>query len=184
MEIPNSKRKKALFIIDIQPAFINTRNDYIISQVEQLLKQVNYDLYIEAIFYSEKGSIWDKQQNSTFPKDEKFKTIESVKQLLNEKNVHQVEKDTKSVFKGNKNVNLLLKNNSIEEVHVVGIETDDCVLATAYEAFDLGYFTYVIEECCESGSSTDLHTKAIEILRRLNMTNNSVKEDIEFIEIL
>jgi len=28
MRIPNSIRKKALFIVDVQPAFINERNKY------------------------------------------------------------------------------------------------------------------------------------------------------------
>jgi nicotinamidase-related amidase len=94
-----------------------------------------------------------------------------------------VDKETKSVFKGDKNVASILREKNITEVHIVGLDTNDCVLATAYESFDLGFVTYVIEECCQSSLSEELHKYAIEILRGQNMTNNSVVEKINFQKI-
>lgn len=87
--------------------------------------------------------------------------------------VHVI-KDTKSVFKGNASLSKILKKKQIKEVHIVGLDTNDCVLATAYEAFDLGFFTYVIEECTESSSSEKLHKQGLGLLRHLNLTNNSI----------
>ena len=76
-----------------------------------------------------------------------------------------------------------MKEGNIEEIHIVGTETNDCVLASAYESFDLGFFTYVIEECCQSGTADEFHKKGLDILRKQCITNNSCIEKIDFIEI-
>lgn len=178
MKVPYSGRKKALIVVDVQPAFITARNQYIVRNIATLIKKVHYNLYFTALFHSEKGSLWDKQQNWICPKDKNFHTALELTTLLNRKNTIAIKKKTKSVFKGNKNLVTLLKSRGVEEVHIIGFDTNDCVLASAYEAFDLGFFTYVLEECCESSSSARLHKQAIALLRRQNMTNNSVAEKI------
>lgn len=76
-----------------------------------------------------------------------------------------------------------LHSAGIEEVHIVGLDANDCVLATAYEAFDLGYFTYVIEECTESSSSEEIRDAGFKLLRHVNLTNNSCIEKLEITEI-
>jgi nicotinamidase-related amidase len=45
------------------------------------------------------------------------------------------------------------------------------VLATAFSAFDSGFFTYILEECCES-TVPDLHSKTLEHIRLLHLSNN------------
>lgn len=96
-------------------------------------------------------------------------TVPEIKILIPKENYLFVEKETKSVFKGNKDVVKFLKENDIEEVHVVGLDTNDCILATAYESFDLGFFTYVIENCTASSQSSELRESAINILREQEM---------------
>ncbi|MDO8656340.1 MAG: isochorismatase family protein [Nanoarchaeota archaeon] len=178
MKIPHSGRKKALIIVDVQPAFMNKRNKYILKNIVQLLKTISYDFYANALFHAEKGSLWDKQQKWVSPKDNNFSTVPEIMNLLKGKNHLAIEKTTKSVFKGDKDIFILLKDKGIEEVHLVGFDTNDCILASAYEAFDLGFFTYIIEECCESSSSAALHKQGLALLRKQNMTNNSVIEKI------
>lgn len=46
-------------------------------------------------------------------------------------------------------------------------------MASAFESFDLGYFTFVIEEASETRTTQTNHLKAIDILNYLNLTNNS-----------
>lgn len=41
-----------------------------------------------------------------------------------------------------------LKKRGVEEVHIVGVATDYCVLFTALDALDLGFSTCVIKDCC------------------------------------
>ena len=58
-------------------------------------------------------------------------------------------------------------------MHIAGLDTNDCVFATAQDSFDLGFSTYVIEECTGSSEGKKLHDSAIFILRHLGLTNHS-----------
>lgn len=166
-----NSRKKALIIVDVQPAFITKRNDYVVGNIMSLLRKTPYDLYVESIFHAERGSLWDTQTGWTCPKDKNFHTDARILKALKEKRpVVHVEKETKSVFKGSKNLIKFLQDRGIKEVQIVGYDTNDCILATAYEAFDLGFFTYVIEGCVESSSAKALHKNALTLLRHLSLT--------------
>ena len=183
MKIPNSGRKKALFLIDIQSDFLDARNKYIIDNIKKLLDKVKYDIYIEAVFYSKKGSLWDLQQHIIFPLGDKTKTVDDLKNVYSKLKIVQVKKQTRSIFKEDQNKLLqILKDNDIEEVHLVGTQTNDCILASAFDAFDNGYIPYVIEECCETATK-ELQKYGIALFRRQHMSNNSVIEKADFIEI-
>lgn len=184
IKIPLSQRKRALIVVDVQPSFLNERNEYIVENILKLLSQIQYDSIVVATFHAEKGSLWEVQQKWTCPQGNQTKTIEKLSEKLKSLNPIETVKETKSVFKGDKDVENLLKKNGIEEIHVVGLDTNDCVLATAYESFDRGFVTYVIEECCQSSSSDLLHQQALKILQGQDMTNISCSEeiDLEFIK--
>lgn len=186
MNIPKSKRKKALIIVDVQPIFLNEKNKHVLSNISKIIRDVPYDLYINAVFYADKNSIWKKQLKWTVPQKEAKNHI-LIENLLQKKwketdkdNVVFVMKKSKSVFKGWVINDVMrhaftpqdyLEMRNIEEVHIVGLDTNDCVLATAYEAFDLGYFTYVIEEATQSSGGDVVHKKAIDLLRHVELTN-------------
>ncbi len=169
------KNKCALIVVDVQQSFLNDRNSYIVGNILKLLDGHRYDLYVEATFHAETGSLWEVQQNWICPQGEKTETIKIVSDALRSLNPIKVTKETKSVFKGNKDIVGIFREQGIKEVHVVGVDSNDCVLATAYESFDLGFLTYVIEDCCESSSSVRLHQCALEILRGQDMTRNNVQ---------
>ena len=183
MKIPNSKRKKALIIVDVQPGFLNERTSFIVDKIIKLIKTVPYDLYVDTVFHAEKDSLWQAQQQWILPKDDATHTNQSIAEILRPLNLISFEKTTKSIFKDKSLLEKALKENDIKEVHLVGLDTNDCILASAYEAFDLGFLTYVIEECCQSSSSDRLHSHALELLRHQCMTNNSCIEQIEFITV-
>jgi nicotinamidase-related amidase len=156
MKLPATNRKRALIVIDLQSAFMKPHNQHIISN----------------IFHTEKGSLWDTQQDFTAPVDESTKTLDAIMSVLQPHNPLHVLKETRSVFKGDQNIEVYLKEHGIEEVHLVGTETNDCVLATAYDAFAAGYPVYVLEECVESGTP-GRHEVGLKVLRWQSMTNNS-----------
>ena len=85
MKIPSSGRKRALFVIDVQPPSVNERTQYIVPNIQRLIKTFNYDAYFEAIFHAEKGSIWDKQHKWIFPKNGGFCTVPEIASLLTER---------------------------------------------------------------------------------------------------
>lgn len=172
MKLPASKRNKALLIVDVQPAFIKNNNRYLIPKIVKLIKNTDYSLYIDSAFYAEKGSVWDLQKNWTLPKNTETKTVAEFDEALNGKERLSVYKTTRSVFGAETDVLGELKKRKIEEVHIVGVETNDCVFATAFHAFDLGLATYVIEECSDSTKPTR-HGLAAKLLREQGMTNHS-----------
>ena len=171
MKLPSSGLKKALIVIDMQPAFIKPHNKHIIQNIVSLIDKVPYDLYIEAVFHAEKDSLWDRQQKWICPQGEDTHTVEEISKALSKHNPLKVLKETRSVFKGKPNILASLKKNGIQEIHLVGTETNDCVFATALDAFDNGYPVYILEECCEAASE-GRHDPAVQLLRYQGMTNN------------
>src|ERR1700733_13707421 len=116
---------KALIIVDVQEGFLSEHNRWIIPNIQKVIKDGTHTLYIEAVFHAEAGSLWDKQTGWTFALSP---TVPEIKALL-PKNTVSVVKETKSVFWGDKNIPALLKENNIDEVHIVWIDTNDCVMA-------------------------------------------------------
>ncbi len=162
-------RKTALIIVDIQPGFITEENKWLIPNVEKLFQTQKYDAYVEVTFSAAEGSLWQRQSDWTFPWQD---TVPEVKSLIPQNDYLYIKKETKSAFKGDKDLTAFLKEHHIEEVHVIGLDTNDCVFATANEAFDLGFFSYVIEECTASSESEDLRQAALSILEELEMVKH------------
>src|SRR3989338_11301116 len=94
--IPNPERRRALLVVDVQTGFLDKRNKWIVSNIQKVLTQGAYTTVVEAIFYAEQGSLWEKQIQWTFPLQP---TVQEIKELLPE-NTLTITKTTKSVFKG------------------------------------------------------------------------------------
>ena len=173
MNIPASGRTKALFVVDVQKGFLDDRTNYIVPNILKLIATVPYDAYVLASFHAGKGSRWEKQQGWTFPRGPSAEVVPEIMNALRHRYAYVVEKETRSVFKGMPDVFPLLKKKGIEEIHVVGTQTNDCILATCLDAFDLGFYPYAIEECCEAEPS-ELHKAGLRLLQEQCMTNNSL----------
>jgi hypothetical protein len=105
--IPKSKHKRALILVDIQRGFLKGWKGPLLKNLEALLAQESYDLYVEATFHAEKGSLWDTQVGWTFPYEP---SVTSIREFLSKKKpVVSVVKETKSAFKGDKNLAALLR---------------------------------------------------------------------------
>lgn len=161
--------QKALIIVDVQEGFLTERNRWIIPNIQKAIREDDYDLYIEAVFHADPGSLWDKQTGWTFPLSP---TVPEVKELLPSETIRVV-KTTKSAFGGDKDISAILKEKSVDEVRIIGLDTNDCVMATAFNSFDAGFETYVLEDCTESSDDGSLRAAAIKILRNVNLTNKS-----------
>lgn len=173
--LPNPQKKRALIVVDVQAPFINEHNQKILPNIAKVIKKGKYIAIVEVVFSTEKNPLWEKQDHWTCPFSD---TLEQIKKLLPDtQNKVYVHKSTKSAWKGDKDLLAFFKKLSVEEIHIVGLDTNDCVLATAYESFDLGFQTYVIEEATHASGGSNLKGAAIEILRNVDLTNHS-----EFIE--
>lgn len=172
MKIPLTHRKKALLIVDVQSGFIVDRTRYVLPNIKKLIQKWAYDCIIYSISYNQEGSVWCNQIGwCEFPQETDI--LEEIKEVLPKDNTYKVMKLTRSIFKADTNIVEILDQHDITEVHICGFTTYDCVYASAQEASDLWYFTFVIEEACEARSTLSTHQKAIDGLRYLALTNNS-----------
>lgn len=67
--------------------------------------------------------------------------------------VHWLDKTRYSAFTGT-NLAILLKERNIEEIHLVGVCTDICILHTAIDAYNQGIPTVIYENCVASFNDT------------------------------
>lgn len=59
-----------------------------------------------------------------------------------------------------------LREKKIDRLYLCGIDTDCCVLATAYDAFDQGYQVCLLENLCLSRPGKKLHEAAKAMFKR------------------
>ena len=158
--------KKALFVIDVQNFFINSKTKDLPNKIVQYIKKNKnlFDLIIFTQFVNDPTSqvyqLLDWKKCSVSPE---IDIVEEFKPLLKygvifTKNVYSVLKIPKLIS--------LLRQHKIGELYLCGIDTDCCVLATAYDGFDQGYKIYLLEELCRASSKVSLHNAALSIFKR------------------
>jgi len=182
MKIPASGKRKALIIVDVQEAFLTSESAHVIDSVAAIVKNVSYDLYVDATFDMMNNSLWREQEDWAMPPGSDTTTADKIVAALDGKLRLSVRKNTRSAFKGKPSLKEELAKHGIQEVHIVGLATHDCVIATAFDAFDNGFLTYVLEEGSEANGK-DERDSALYVLRSHNMTNNSSLSATEEIEI-
>ena len=87
----------------------------------------------------------------------------ALEKFVNESNLF--EKASYSIFKSNEFANFL-KRNQITKLWLCGIDIDACVLASAFDAFDLNYEVEVLTDLSLSHSGERLDNTALEIIKK------------------
>ena len=59
-----------------------------------------------------------------------------------------------------------IKDNDISKIFLCGIDTECCVLKTAFDLFEKEYDVYVLKDYCACMKGNERHNSAIEILQR------------------
>jgi nicotinamidase-related amidase len=144
-----------------------------------------YDAYVVGEYHSDESSMMFKQGGFLMPADKAGRTAPAILNALAEqgKPVHLVSKNTRSLFQAKKGqgeaMQAFLKENRIDELHVVGVDGNDCVLATAYGGIDRDYYTCVVEELCHIFNN-DLNAlrAGMVVLQTQNMTNHSIPRNV------
>lgn len=137
---------KLLIIIDVQKFFINNFTKDLPKKIRSFLleKKNNFDFIIFFKFVN--------NQNSNFTKKlvfnrcltpEESELVDELKEFVNDDNLFV--KDTYSVFKS-KDLLQFIKNNQITKIVLCGLNSDGCLLASAFDGFDLGFDIEIIKE--------------------------------------
>ena len=177
-----------MFLVDIQPKTLSAAAAVLVSPIKAFVSASNYEAYVDANYFADEDSMFFRQGEFLLKEVDAGGTATEILAELERKSAptFRVKKNTRSCFKGfdSRDLGAFLRANSIEEIHLVGYDVNDCVLASTYEAVDSGYFTYVIEELCHNwNGSEQLKEAALPILRIQGLTNNSTKTECSIVSL-
>jgi nicotinamidase-related amidase len=119
-----------------------------------------------------RNPFWMAQHQSPVPglnKPRKTLAIEGapvteiVKELAPRPGEHTVFKHRYSPF-DNTGLELLLRNLGIRTLVIGGVNTNNCVLCTCFEAFNRDYRVVVLRDVCASMNGPDYHDAAIKLI--------------------
>jgi nicotinamidase-related amidase len=129
--------KNALIIVDIQHYFLKEAPSELPDKIIRYLQSVNYNEVVFTVFKNTSDSNfvnslkWDKctsKEDTALP--------EAFSGYIHEDNIFT--RNTYSAFKAT-GMHQYLQSRGIQRLILCGVDTAACVLATAFEAFDLGY---------------------------------------------
>ena len=115
---------------------------------------------------------WQAQQTAAIPglgKKRKALAVEGapvteiVAPLAPRAGEHTVFKHRYSPFHGT-DLDMLLRNLRVETLLVAGVNTNNCVLCTCFEAFNRDYRVVLMDDVCASMNGPDYHDRALAII--------------------
>jgi len=153
-----------LIVIDVQNFFVNQYTTSLPKKIVNYINKSNYDQILFTKFVNKQASSFFKilnwKQCITSPQTDIHSELLP---LTNKSNVFK--KASYSIFKTQKLLRYL-KKNKITAIDLCGIDTDACILASAFDGFDLGYKVTIIKNLCGSHSGNKYHRFAITIIEK------------------
>ena len=148
-----------LLIIDLQQAFINKNTKLIVNKINNLIEKNNYNNIVFTRFINDNNSIFVNKLNYTDCIFEDSKKI-----VINTKDNFVIDKKIYSALTDE--LKKYINDNKINNIYLCGIDTECCVLKTAFDLFENGYNVYVLKDYCACTHGKKRHNNAIEILKR------------------
>lgn len=158
-------KKALLLVVDVQKGFLLTEETRaVVPKVNTLsMAWQKKDWPIAYTrFINLEGSNW-----------ETLRDWHELKQEPDTELADELEVDPKYVFKKStynawsEDVAQVCSIHQVTDVVIVGVDTNECVLATALGVFDAGLTPWLIEDCCASNGGQKSHDAAIELLKPL-----------------
>ena len=154
-----------LLIIDMQKAFINPNTEYLIEKISNLINTNQYNYIVFTRFINTNDSIYVSDLNY-------YGCIGEDKELFIKPDNHKII-DKKVYSSLNSELKKYIIENNIDKIYLCGINTDCCVLKTAFDLFENEYDFYILKDYCASTNGTEKHNNALEILKR-NIGNKRI----------
>lgn len=171
--------KKALLVVDAQNYFAYEKAASLPAKIAGHLRQSadEYDTILFTSFRNDPESNFHRLLGFTEVTGPPATDIHpALTEFLTDAPVF--EKTTYSSMKAPGLVAYLTEHN-IDELDICGISLDGCVLATAFEAFDLGYDVTVLENLCSVHSVRDDYEDAAKLIIYRNLSRNRVRSKRE-----
>lgn len=151
--------KSLLLVIDLQNIFINEQTEKLPNKIKEIIDSNKYDNVAFTRFINYKDSMFVKKLDWRRCIQDEDKKI-----VINTKNNKIFDKSIYSAV--NKELIDYINKNKITEIYLCGIDTESCVLKTAFDLFELEYNVYVLKDYCVCTHGIERHNNALEILRR------------------
>lgn len=150
-----------LVVIDVQKGFINHTTEHIIPLLQALLESGLYDHIVATKFINEKGSPYRQLLDWSGMSD-----------ALSQELHPSVKKHAERIFKKygytcfTKEFEDFLIRNKVDRLTFVGVDTDACVQASAFSAFDRGIKFEVLANYCASCAGSKAHEYILSVMKR------------------
>ena len=157
--------KNVLVVIDLQVGFINDNTVKVADKIHDLLDSGEYSTVIATKFTNMPGSSFDAflGWDGMMEKDDKelLPFVEEYADTIVSKCSYSCVKNTNFIQSL-----VALCDGLPDEVTLVGVDTDACVLATAIDLFEMGIRPIIIEDCVGSSGGDGCHEAGMLILKR------------------
>ena len=151
--------KSLLLVIDLQKSFINENTKYLIDRINSLVNSSMYDYVIFTKFINKIDSIWVKKLNYIGCLSDKDREI-----VLDTKDKMILEKDVYTAY--SKKLVDYIKSNNIDVIYLCGIDTECCVLKTAFDLFENGYDVKVLKDYSGSTHGMESNNYILDVIGR------------------
>lgn len=147
-----------LLVIDMQEAFINKNTEYLIEKINNLISSKIYDKVIFTRFINKENSIFVNKLGyyGCIGKDKEL--------VIDSKGNKVIDKDVYTAL--NDDLKKYIIDNNITKIYICGLDSDCCVLKTAFDLFEQGYDLYVLKDYCASSCGIEKNKFALQILKR------------------
>lgn len=155
----HTSESTALIVVDVQNGFITPETEHVVYKIRDLITHNDFDYVVATEFINVDNSLFERQVNYSGMKD----LPETLVDDIIADNVDII--IPKTAYSPQQDLIELLHDNNISRVIIVGIDTDACVLATAFSTFDNNIETFILEDCCASTGGNEVHIAALRVMR-------------------
>jgi len=146
--------RTALIILDLQNCFISDKTKSLPQKIKEHIESQKYDFLVFSKFINSGSSNFVKRLNWNKCKISPETDIVPELSELSLQN-HILEKNTYSIFKSKEFIDFLSQN-KISKLFFCGLDLDACILASAFESFDLGFDFEILYELSGSSAKIDM----------------------------
>ncbi|MBX3028549.1 MAG: cysteine hydrolase [Chloroflexi bacterium] len=160
---PDPSHPVALVVVDVQQGFVVPETQAIVPRIVDHIEHARerYALVIATRFVNRPGSLYETERDwpamADRPATDLLPGVRAAADLVITK--HGLAPRPEDLVPA-------LRERDVERVELCGIDTDQCVLATALLLWDARIAPRVLAELCASSGGVDMHTAGLAIARR------------------
>jgi len=153
--------KDCLVIVDVQNGFLSDKTCEVPDKILELLKKKKFNHIVGTKFVNVEGSPYTELMGWRGLMDDNSRQVNKIV-------VENCEKIfTKTIYSCfTKEFESYLKDNHIEKLFFLGIDTDCCVLKSATDCFERNIPFEVLINYCASNGGMESHNAAIRVMQR------------------